>query len=584
MRSDVVRADVIREIVEREGASSQGAHHRGIALSRRIASSVLALTLVMSLSSDALAGARVSLLGFEGDSATPLRWRVAQILKRAGHTLIGFKPRDPESAREMSAFAARRNVDMFIAGSAVESDGGWELTLTLRGPDGEERGAPLTFEAETLGGLVKELKASGQAQLDGAIEGRAGGATADESDGDDDDAPRPSAKQRKRNVGKARLARPARAARAAEADEPEEESEAEAEEPEALDADDPLLAPRRNKGRKASSRPKERASESSVDDESGDDESSARRASESATGSRDDESGGWGARGSDEEGEDADSDDEPEKKRSLFFSRSSDVSTSEEVGVDETSDEAGADASKAEWPTVVLGVNAGLVYRTLDYVDDLYSRLRAPTTNSWVYNLQAEIYPFAKPVKDRVALLLSYEAAFSGRVRDASLGAEFPVNFSELFGGLRFRQPLGNHEIGARAGIASMSAGLEDPDARARIPEIDYRVVRASADFGLNFGPVSLRAGGGYRQPLGGFGQASEEEWFPRMEAAGVEGFAGLHYRFSEDVGFDGSAMVRRYVLQMNSRPEDAREGVSEVAGGAVDMYMSWYFGLTFTL
>jgi hypothetical protein len=187
-------------------------------------------------------------------------------------------------------------------------------------------------------------------------------------------------------------------------------------------------------------------------------------------------------------------------------------------------------------------------------------------------------------VKDRVGLLVSYESAFSGKVRDANLSVDFPVTFSELYGGLRFRQPLGKHEIGAQAGIASMSAGLDDPDSQARIPEFDYRMVRASADLGLNFGAVSVRGGAGFRQPLGGFGQASEDDWFPRMEGSGIEGSAGLHYRFSDDVGFDGSALVRRYVLQMNSQPEDAREGVAEVAGGAVDLYVSWYFGLTFTL
>jgi len=41
---------------------------------------------------------------------------------------------------------------------------------------------------------------------------------------------------------------------------------------------------------------------------------------------------------------------------------------------------------------------------------------------------------------------------------------------------------------------------------------------------------------------------------------------------------------LRRYLLEMNSEPEDARLGVAEVAGGAVDLYTAVYFGMTFRL
>jgi hypothetical protein len=34
----------------------------------------------------------------------------------------------------------------------------------------------------------------------------------------------------------------------------------------------------------------------------------------------------------------------------------------------------------------------------------------------------------------------------------------------------------------------------------------------------------------------------------------------------------------------MNSQPDDAALGVAEVAGGAIDQYVSGYFGLNITL
>src|SRR5688572_21167524 len=105
-----------------------------------------ALGVALLLASEAAAGSRVSLLGFEGDSATPIRWRVAQILKRAGHVVVGFKPpSDPDSRAELRAYAKRRRVDAFVAGSAVENQDGWELALTVRGADGARRGSTLKF-------------------------------------------------------------------------------------------------------------------------------------------------------------------------------------------------------------------------------------------------------------------------------------------------------------------------------------------------------------------------------------------------------------------------------------------------------
>ena len=38
--------------------------------------------------------------------------------------------------------------------------------------------------------------------------------------------------------------------------------------------------------------------------------------------------------------------------------------------------------------------------------------------------------------------------------------------------------------------------------------------------------------------------------------------------------------VLRRYVLEMNSEPEDASSGIAEVAGGAVDAYLGAYLGV----
>jgi hypothetical protein len=233
---------------------------------------------------------------------------------------------------------------------------------------------------------------------------------------------------------------------------------------------------------------------------------------------------------------------------------------------------------------VVLGLNAGFVRRTLQYSDNLYGRLRAPSANSWVYRLQAAVYPFARPVKDRIGLIAGYESEFSGVVRDNAAGTDFGVTFSEVYGGLKLRQPLGKHEIALQGTVGSMQAGLDDPDGLSRVPEFSYTSLRAALDVGLHFGGLALRGAVGYRLPIGGYGEASEAAWFPRMEGYGMEGSLGLEYRISKEVAFEVSTTLRRFLLQMNSRPEDAEQGTSEVAGGAVDLYLGGYFGLNIAL
>jgi len=129
-----------------------------------------------------------------------------------------------------------------------------------------------------------------------------------------------------------------------------------------------------------------------------------------------------------------------------------------------------------------------------------------------------------------------------------------------------------------------MQAGLDDPSGAARVPEFSYTSLRGALDVGFHFGSLSLSGAVGYRLPIGGYGQASEVDWFPRMEGYGLEGNVGIEYRISKEVAFDVSGNMRRFLLQMNSRPEDAVGGESEVAGGAVDLYLGGYFGLNITL
>ena len=80
------------------------------------------------------------------------------------------------------------------------------------------------------------------------------------------------------------------------------------------------------------------------------------------------------------------------------------------------------------------------------------------------------------------------------------------------------------------------------------------------------------------------FGQVSEDEWFPRVGGYGVEASAGLDYPVTKSVSIELMGSLRRYLLEMNATPQDAFEGTSEVAGGAVDRYLAGYLGMTMRL
>jgi hypothetical protein len=258
------------------------------------------------------------------------------------------------------------------------------------------------------------------------------------------------------------------------------------------------------------------------------------------------------------------------------------VGTSEEdVALDTGT--SSAEAPNAERTVVRLSARAGYVQRNFDFYDDIYDHLRKLRTKLWIYRAQAEAYPFHGLIGDRLGFILSYEGALAGNVRDLDVQAKYPVLHSELFGGVRAHQPLGPYEIGLDLAVGRMEAGLDDKDGAAGVPDLQYTLLRSSLDFKLNVGAVNVIGSIGFRLPLG-FGEASKERWFPRMGGYGTEAGLLVGYQLTKHLSLEAVGSLRRYLIHMNSEPEDALSGASQVAAGAVDLYASGYFGLSYTL
>jgi hypothetical protein len=233
-------------------------------------------------------------------------------------------------------------------------------------------------------------------------------------------------------------------------------------------------------------------------------------------------------------------------------------------------------------PWLKLRARAGMMRRNLEFVDDIYARLRPQSTNSLVYQVDGTLFPFTRPFGEYLGIVLSYERARSGTVQDNQTGNEYSVGFEEFYAGLRGRHGVGQHEVGFDLTLGSMRSELFDAG-QANTPDFGYTLLRSSLDGTLNFNGVHVTGALGFRLPLG-YGEVSEDEWFPRVGGYGVEATAGVGYQITKMFGVELSGALRRYILEMNSEPDDAAGGVSEVAAGAVDLYLSGYLGLVLSL
>lgn len=620
----------------------------------RLTSRLLVLLLLCAV--EASADSRVSLLPFEGDRPRPLRWRVAYALKRAGHVVLGYAPpADRSSVASLRNYAEQRNVDVYVSGTSVETPEGWDLSLRFRGPDGKAVGKPLAFHADSLNGLLIELKSEGPSKLGRALRGGSPSAVAELPPGRA--LPLPTRRAAARRPKSDRPVLPGAtadseptapaSARTTPAEVDLDAAVAATVKPDTWDADgdEPSARsesrPRRGAKQEpaagratrktptqqrlasggmfssgAPARKRSQAVDLDADTRGALEESPKSKtrpvldepAAEAATSDplADPAAPAETAAAAEPEGESMDADAmdppadpaseseseteaKPRKKKGLFAGalrrRAAEGDGGERSDTTvEDSDRSGSAAGAGTPPRIALGAHAGFLRRTLAYSDDLYNRLRAPTTNGWVYRIDAALNPFAKPLKDKFSLVASYEAALAGTVRDTRNDRNFGVKFSDIEAGVRFRQPIGGHELGVQATVGQLTAGLDASSDLTGIPEISYTLLSPSVDLALNFGPVTVRSALGYQRSVSGFGEVASAQWFPHMEGYGFEGQVGLDYRVSPNVAVQVGGRLRRFVLDMNSRPEDAIGGRAEVAGGAVDQYLSGYFGVVFAL
>ena len=231
-----------------------------------------------------------------------------------------------------------------------------------------------------------------------------------------------------------------------------------------------------------------------------------------------------------------------------------------------------------------IRVQTGIVRRSLSFTQDVYHRMRTLQTNDYVVRADAAIYPtFAESaIGGRIGLIGGFEAAYAGTAHDANFDHDYSVTYSEVFGGLRARYPLRESLFGFNVAVGHLSAGLDDAGTSGT-PDVGYTDVRSSFDFAFAIERFRATVGAGFRVPLS-YGEISEQEWFPRVGGYALEGSLSGSYLLTKALSLDLSTSWRRFVLEMNSAPEDSEGGISETAGGAVDSYLGAYLGISLAL
>ncbi len=137
-------------------------------------------------------------------------------------------------------------------------------------------------------------------------------------------------------------------------------------------------------------------------------------------------------------------------------------------------------------------------------------------------------------------------------------------------GGLKFRIPMGNSELGVSGSYGSSTFSIKDqnpPLGSTAIPDVKYQFIKPelSARVGI-LRSFWILAGASYMQALKS-GQITAT--FPHATAKGFGGSLGLAWGVSSSIELRVIAEYTRVALTMNSQPQDPVR-----AQGAVDQYI----------
>lgn len=149
---------------------------------------------------------------------------------------------------------------------------------------------------------------------------------------------------------------------------------------------------------------------------------------------------------------------------------------------------------------------------------------------------------------------------------------------------LRYRIPLGNHQLGIVAGYGQqqLSFGKASGGVDAAVPDVAYGSMRMGADSRIELAQAfALKLGAAYLLPLS-YGELADKAWFPHAGGGGLEAAIGFGYVLSPVVELALGLAYDRYFLSL--KPEVGDSGVAvqrRIAGGLTDQFFTGQLGVT---
>jgi hypothetical protein len=234
--------------------------------------------------------------------------------------------------------------------------------------------------------------------------------------------------------------------------------------------------------------------------------------------------------------------------------------------------------------------------RSLEYHQDINGSLHPYDIPLWpAPEVRIGYYPGAHVTNNMAAnigLVAGIARSFGA---SSSIGtSKYDTTLQEIVVGPRFRVPVRSHEIAISFLYGQHLFELQSdhdpttvaangmPVNRSYVPDVRYEYLRPGLDARLAFGRVRFGAGFGYRAVLG-LGQIASPTWFPHATAQAVDGFVNAGYEVIPGLyamaGFDAT----RYALDMHTVSAD-RNAPRDVAGGAIDQYLTVHIGVEYRL
>jgi hypothetical protein len=157
-------------------------------------------------------------------------------------------------------------------------------------------------------------------------------------------------------------------------------------------------------------------------------------------------------------------------------------------------------------------------------------------------------------------------------------GTSFPTAHWEFSGGVKGRLPLGSVWLSAASeyGIETFRIDSAAPGTpKPPVPSVRYQYVRAGGIVQFNATSyLTLVLTGGYRHVFSA-GEVASDLYFPHASVTALDASATLAIRLSRGLELRIGSDVRRYDLQLRSRPGDvrkARAAVDDYVGGTVSL------------